>query len=161
MKCYNKLLLSIALMRLKLCLHKCILGQFILFLALSLLQSKSKFTLSSFSSPPHRRSSTPSQTQTGLEQRVFLFTINAEINKYSRLLYCPDQIVAVIVLSQHWVFLSKPVRPRASCGARCMGHTVWMWSEVCIVAAHKRSETPFVHKRMELTNTILQSIEPN
>ena len=39
----------------------------------------------------------------------------------SYLLYCPDQMLAVMVLSQYRVSSFKTVRPRAPCGARCMG----------------------------------------
>ena len=40
-------------------------------------------------------------------------------------------MLAVMLLSQHWVSSSKTVRPRAPCGARCMGHAVSTWSAVC------------------------------
>ena len=43
---------------------------------------------------------------------------------YPRLLHCLDQMLAVMSLSQHRVSSSKTVRPRAPCGARCMGHIV-------------------------------------
>ena len=43
---------------------------------------------------------------------------------YPRLLYCLDQMLAVMSLSQHRVSSSKTVRPRAPCGARCIGHAV-------------------------------------
>ena len=54
---------------------------------------------------------------------------------YPRLLYCLNQMLAVMLLSQHRVSSSKTVRPRALCGARCIGHAVSTWSAVC-------SETP-------------------
>ena len=38
---------------------------------------------------------------------------------YPRLLYCLNQMLAVMSLSQHRVSSSKTVRPRAPCGARC------------------------------------------
>ena len=44
-------------------------------------------------------------------------------------------MLAVMSLSQHRVSSSKTVRPRAPCGARCIGHAVSTWSSVC-------SETP-------------------
>ena len=47
---------------------------------------------------------------------------------YSRLLYCLNQILAVMLTSQHRVLSSKIVRPRAPCGARCIGHAVRTWS---------------------------------
>ena len=54
---------------------------------------------------------------------------------YPRLLHCLVQMLAVMSLSQHRVSSSKTVRPRAPCGARCIGHIVTTWSVVC-------SETP-------------------
>ena len=36
---------------------------------------------------------------------------------YPRLLHCLDQMLAVMLLSQHRVSSSKTVRPRAPCGA--------------------------------------------
>ena len=36
---------------------------------------------------------------------------------YHRLLYCLDQMLAVMSLSQHRVSSSKTIRPRAPCGA--------------------------------------------
>ena len=39
----------------------------------------------------------------------------------SHLLCCPDQMLAVMVFRQHRVLSFKTVRPRAPCGARCMG----------------------------------------
>ena len=68
--------------------------------------------------------STPGQTQTGLGPRVYPFC-------YPRLLHCLNQMLAVMSLSQHQVLSSKTVRPRAPCGARCIGHTVSTWSAVC------------------------------
>ena len=53
-----------------------------------------------------------------------------------RLLCCPDQMLAVIWLSQHQVSSSKTVRPRAPCGARCMGHAMRTWSAVCSETSH-------------------------
>ena len=43
---------------------------------------------------------------------------------YPRLLYCLNQMLAVMLLNQHRVSSSKTVRPRAPCGARCIGHAV-------------------------------------
>ena len=57
---------------------------------------------------------------------------------YPRLLYCLDQMLAVISLSQHRVSSSKTVRPRAPCGARCIGHAVSTWSAVCSEAPHSQ-----------------------
>ena len=55
---------------------------------------------------------------------------------YPRLLHCLDQMLAVMSLSQHRVLSSKTVRPRAPCGARCIGHAVSTWSMVCSEAPH-------------------------
>ena len=45
-------------------------------------------------------------------------------------------MLAVVLLGQHRVSSSKTVRPRAPCGARCIGHAVWTWSAVCSEAPH-------------------------
>ena len=55
-----------------------------------------------------------------------------------RLLYCPDQMLAVMVLSQHRILSSKTVRPRAPCGAQCMGHVIKTWSAVCLEAPNSQ-----------------------
>ena len=85
---------------------------------------------------------------------------------YPRPLYSPDQMLAVMVLSQHRVSSSKTVRTRAPCGARCMGHVNHVnktWSAICLAALHSQfgegARPPFVHGRMELPNTSLQAIE--
>ena len=57
---------------------------------------------------------------------------------YPRLLYCLDQMLAVMLLSQHRVSSSKIVGPRAPCDARCMGHIVSTWSAVCSEAPHSQ-----------------------
>ena len=41
-----------------------------------------------------------------------------------------------MLLNPSRVLSSKTVRPRASCGARCMGHAIRMWSAVCSAALH-------------------------
>ena len=46
--------------------------------------------------------------------------------------------LAVVLLSQHRVSSSKTVRPRAPCGARCIGHAVRTWSAVCSEAPHSQ-----------------------
>ena len=56
----------------------------------------------------------------------------------SRLLHCLNQMLAVVLLSQHRVSSSKTVRPRASCGARCIRHAVSTWSAVCSEAPHSQ-----------------------
>ena len=50
---------------------------------------------------------------------------------YHRLLHCLNQMLAVLLLSQHQVSSSKTVRSCAPCGARCIGHAVSTWSVVC------------------------------
>ena len=67
--------------------------------------------------------SRPDTNRTGAEGLSFY---------YPRLLHCLDQMLAVMSLSQHRVSSSKTVRPRAPCGARCIGHTVSTWSAVCL-----------------------------
>ena len=57
---------------------------------------------------------------------------------YPRLLHCLDQMLAVMSLSQHRVSSSETVRPRAPCGARCIGHAVSTWSAVCSEAPHSQ-----------------------
>ena len=57
---------------------------------------------------------------------------------YPRLLHSLDQMLAVMSLSQHRVSSSKTVRPRAPCGARCIGHAVSIWSVVCSEAPHSK-----------------------
>ena len=55
---------------------------------------------------------------------------------YPRLLYCPDQMLAVMLLSQHRVSSSKTVKPCAPCGAQYMVHAIRTWSVVCSVMPH-------------------------
>ena len=57
---------------------------------------------------------------------------------YPRLLHCLNQMLAVVLLSQHRVSSFKTVRPRAPCGARCIGHAVSTWSAVCSEAPHSQ-----------------------
>ena len=57
---------------------------------------------------------------------------------YPRLLHCLNQMLAVVLLSQHRVFSSKTVRPRAPCGARCLGQAVRTWSAVFSEAPHSQ-----------------------
>ena len=73
--------------------------------------------------------SRPDTNRTGAEGLSFY---------YPRLLHCLDQMLAVMLLSQHRVSSSKTVRPRAPCGARCMGHIVSTWSAVCSEAPHSQ-----------------------
>ena len=57
---------------------------------------------------------------------------------YPRLLNCLDQMLVVVLLSQHRVSSSKNVRPRAPYSARCIGHAVSTWSAVCSEAPHSQ-----------------------
>ena len=57
---------------------------------------------------------------------------------YPRLLYCLDQMLAVMLFSQHQVSSSKTVRPRTPYGARCIGQAVRTWSAVCLEAPHSQ-----------------------
>ena len=45
-------------------------------------------------------------------------------------------MMAVMLLSHHRVSSSKTVRPRAPCGARCIGHAIRTWSAVCSTVPH-------------------------
>ena len=45
-------------------------------------------------------------------------------------------MLEVMVLSRHCFLSSKIVRPRAPCGAQCMGHAIRTWSAVCSEAPH-------------------------
>ena len=47
-------------------------------------------------------------------------------------------MLAVVLLRQHRVSSSKTVRPRAPCGARCIGHAVRTWFAVCSEATHSQ-----------------------
>ena len=71
--------------------------------------------------------SRPDANRTGAEGLSFY---------YPRLLHCPDQMLAMMSLSQHRVSSSKTVRPRAPCGAQCIGHAVSTWSAVCSEVPH-------------------------
>ena len=57
---------------------------------------------------------------------------------YPRLLHCLNQMLAVVLLSQHRISSSKTVRPRAPCNARCIEHGVSTWSTVCSEAPHSQ-----------------------
>ena len=93
---------------------------------------------------------------------------------YPSLLYCTDQMLAVVLLSQHRVSSSKTVGPRAPCGARCMGHASRTWSAVCPEAPHSQFDegarprlcmdewnrpTP-VRRRLSLTQTVRGKLIP-
>ena len=80
---------------------------------------------------------------------------------YPRLLHCLNQMLAV-VLSQHRVSSFKTVRPRAPCGAQCIGHAVRTLSAVCSKAPHSQfGEGVRPHGRMESPNTSPQEVELN
>ena len=93
---------------------------------------------------------------------------------YPRLLYYLYQMLAVMLLSQHRVSSSKTVRPRAPCGARCIGHAVRTWSTVCSEAPHSQfSERARLHlcmdewncptpvrRRLSLTQAVLGKLIP-
>ena len=57
---------------------------------------------------------------------------------YPRMLHCLNQMLAVVLLSQHRVSSSKTVRPRAPCGAQCIEHAINTWSAVCSEAPHSQ-----------------------
>ena len=74
----------------------------------------------------HSRSDT---NRTGVEGLSFY---------YPRLLHCLNQMLAVVLLSQHQVLSSKTIRPHAPCGAQCIGHAVSTWSAVCSEVPHSQ-----------------------
>ena len=81
---------------------------------------------------------------------------------YPRLLFCLNQMLAVMVLSQHRVLSSKTVRPCAPCGARCIGHTIRTWYAVCSMAPHLqfgKGVRPHLCMNKELLYTISRVIE--
>ena len=57
---------------------------------------------------------------------------------YPKLLYYVNQMLAVMLLSQHRVSSSKTVRPCALCGARCMRHAIGTSFAVCSTAPHSQ-----------------------
>ena len=72
---------------------------------------------------------------------------------YPRMLYCHDQMLAVMFLSQHRVSSSKTIRARAPCGARCIKHAVRTWSAVCSEAPHSQfGEEARAHQCMDEWN---------
>ena len=83
-------------------------------------------------------------------------------------------MLAVILFSQHRVTSSKTVRPRAPCGAQCMGHAIRRWSAVCSAVPHSQfgkgakshlcmdewnSPTP-VCRRLSLTQAVRGKLIP-
>ena len=93
---------------------------------------------------------------------------------YRRLLYCPDQMLPVMLLSQHRVSSSKIVRPCAPCGARFMGHAIRTWSAVFSAAPHSQfgeearphlcmdewNRPTLVHKRLSLIQAVPGKLIP-
>ena len=66
---------------------------------------------------------------------------------HPNLLWCLDQMLAVIKLSQHIVSSSKTVRPIIPLSAQCVVHFKIMWSAVCSLAPHSHfalQRCPFV-----------------
>ena len=57
---------------------------------------------------------------------------------YPIMLYCRDQMLAVMLLSQHRVSSSKTVRSRAPCSARCTWQAIRTWSAVCLAVPHSQ-----------------------
>ena len=51
---------------------------------------------------------------------------------------CPDQMLPVMLLSQHRVSLSKTVRIVASCDAPSIERAIRTWSAVCSRAPHSQ-----------------------
>ena len=90
------------------------------------------------------------------------------------LLCCPDQMLAVIELSQHLVSSFKIVRPIIPRGARCVENVKIMWSAVCSLTPqshfaegarpHLRMDKPKrptpVRKRLSLTQAVLVKLIP-
>ena len=50
----------------------------------------------------------------------------------------PNQILAVVVLSQHRVLPYKTFRPHATCDVRCMGHIIRTWFAFFLMAQHSK-----------------------
>ena len=70
-----------------------------------------------------------------------------------RLVYCLNQMLAVMLLSQHRVLSSKTVRSRAPYGARCMEHAIRTWSAVWSAKPHSQfSEGTRTHLCMDEWN---------
>ena len=93
--------------------------------------------------------SRPDTNRTGAEGLSFY---------YPRLLHCLDQTLAVMSLSQHRVLSSKTVRPRAPCGARCIGHAVRTWSAVCSEAPHLQFDEGLLSLRTKMSDKIKNTL---
>ena len=73
---------------------------------------------------------------------------------YPRLLFCLDQMLAVMLSSQHQVLSFKTVRPHAPCGAQCMRHVIRTMSVVCSEAPHSQfgeEQDPICARTNEIT----------
>ena len=122
--------------------------------------------LSSFERKP---TSGQTQKKTGTEGLYFY---------HPRLLYCPDQMLAKIVLRQHEVLSSKAVRLRVPCDAGCImqdcSDSIRTRSAVCSEAPHSQSgergrlhlcmdewirPTP-VRRRLSLTQAVRCKLNP-
>ena len=99
-----------------------------------------KFSYKKYLTLLHSSSSFRRRRLKGIHSRSDTNRIGAEGLSfyYPRLLYCLDQMLAVMSLSQHRVSSSKTVRPRAPCGSRFIGHAVSTWSVVCSEAPHSQ-----------------------
>ena len=75
-----------------------------------------------------RKTSTLGWRQARLGPRVYYFTTPG----------CCTAQIRSSVLSQHRVLSSRNIRPRAPCGARCMGHAIRTWSALCLAASHSQ-----------------------
>ena len=81
---------------------------------------------------------------------------------YPRLLYCPDQILAEMLLSRYRVSSSKNVRSRAPCCAQCMGNAIRTWTAVCSAVPYSQfNEGARPHEQMESPNTSPRVLELN
>ena len=69
-------------------------------------------------------------TRAGLRPRVYPFI--------TPVCCAPDQMLVAMLLSQHRILSSKTVRPRAPCGARCMGHAIRTWPAVYSGVPHSQ-----------------------
>ena len=75
----------------------------------------------------------------GIHSRSDTNRIGAKgLSFYYPMMHCLNQMLAVVLLSQHRVLSSKTVRPCAPCGARCIGHAVSTWSAICSKALHSQ-----------------------
>ena len=57
---------------------------------------------------------------------------------YPRLLYFSDQMLVVMLFSQHCVLLSEIITPRALCDVQCMVNAIRTWFAVCLKTLHSQ-----------------------